>query len=330
MFTMLCKLRLPHKNDASGAHWAPLEMFVLTRDSHERVGGPQRSYLLWKPIPDQMLFDSEHLETLLPLDLDDEYITPNTLYQQPSSEAPIISGFTGLIHIFLCLIDLPEEAVGRPRINSSNTAGTQPSDRYTNRPEYRVLKRMFDRVRYVLDDISPQMTLWSAAAEADSSTQNSDDTRLDQLESMRANLQVTRLWVRSLIFERLLAIYHTFSTPIGNEVQVHERSHWAEREDICEQLLAVLYNIKQKNLEPNGITLTYKIRQVAATLLDCPFEEHTSISRRARLYIERFMELLTLLDKYSFQDTQLVVWSDFEMQERRPVGDFMRLDANGL
>ncbi|KEF54019.1 uncharacterized protein A1O9_09814 [Exophiala aquamarina CBS 119918] len=300
---------------------------------HERVDGSQGPSLLWKPIPDQMLLDSEQLETLLPLDLDDEYITPNTLYQQPSSEVPLASGFTGLIHIFLCLIDLPEEAVGRPRTDSSTTAGAQPLDRYTNRPDYRVLTRMFDRVRFVLDDIAPQMALWHGdrpAGEVDpsASAQNSD-TRLDQLESLRANIQVTRLWVRSLIFERLLAMYHTFSTPTEREAQAHERAHWAEREDICEQLLAVLYNIKQKNLEPNGITLTYKIRQVAATLLDCPFEEHTSISRRARLYIERFVELLTLLDKYSFQDTQLVVWSDFERQERRPVRDFMRLGASG-
>jgi len=279
-----------------------------------------------------MLFDSEHLQALLPLDLDDEYITPSTLYQQPAADVPLVSGFTGLIQIFLCLMDLPEEAVGRPAINNSTAAETQATDQYTTRPDYRVLKRMFDRVRYVLDDIAPQMALWHGdwpKGEADHSIADSD-TRLDQLESLRANLQVSRLWVRSMIFERLLAIYHTFYTPKGPEAQAHERSHWAEREDICEQLLVVLYNIKQKNLEPNGITLTYKIRQVAATLLDCPFEEHTSISRRARLYIERFMELLTLLDKYSFQDTQLVVWNDFDSAERRPVGDFMRLGTHGL
>jgi hypothetical protein len=276
-----------------------------------------------------MLFDSEHLETLLPLDLDDEYITPNSLYQQPSSEIPLASGFTGLVHIFLCLMDLPEEVVGRPRITSSTTEARRSSDSYINRPNYLVLKRMFDRVRYVLDDIAPQMALWQgdwAGTELDHSDQNSA-TRSDQLESMRANLQVSRLWVRSLIFERLLEIYHRSSSCTGDQAKAHDREHWSEREDICEQLLAVLYNIKQKNLEPNGISLTYKIRQVAATLLDCPFEEHTSISRRARLYIERFMELLTLLDKYSFQDTQMVVWNDFDRQKRQPVSDFIRLSG---
>lgn len=311
----------------SSIQWSKV---LLTRDSHERVGGPQRLSLLWKPIPDQMLFDSEHLETLLPLDLDDEYITPNSLYQQPSSEIPLASGFTGLIHIFLCFMDLPEEVVGRPRINNSTTdASRRSSDQYTNRPDYLVLKRMFDRVKYVLDDIAPQMALWQSdwvGTGIDHSDQNSV-TRSDQLESMRANLQVSRLWVRSLIFERLLAMYHSASSYTGEQAKAHDREHWSEREDICEQLLAVLYNIKQKNLEPNGISLTYKIRQVAATLLDCPFEEHTSISRRARLYIERFMELLTLLDKYSFQDTQMVVWGDLDRQKRLPVSDFIRLSG---
>ncbi|KAK5059856.1 hypothetical protein LTR84_009739 [Exophiala bonariae] len=310
---------------------------MLIEYSHDRVGGPQRPSLLWKPLPDQMLFDSNHLAALLPLDLDDEYITPNLLYQQPPSETPLATGFTGLIHIFLCLMDLPHEVVGGPKISLSTTTGDS-SAHYNNRPDYQVLTRMFERVKYVLDDISPQMALWQgerAGSDADDNTTTTEasNTRADQIESLRANLQVTRLWVRSLIFERLLAIYHA-STHNNNATATptelsksHDRQHWSEREDICEQLLAVLYNIKQKNLEPNGITLTYKIRQVAATLLDCPFEEHTSISRRARLYIERFMELLTLLDKYSFQDTQLVVWSDFDTQERQPVSDFMRLSG---
>ena len=109
-----------------------------------------------------------------------------------------------------------------------------------------------------------------------------------------------------------------------------DRAHWSEREDSCEQLLHVLYNIKQKSLEPNGISLTFKIRQVAAPLLNCPFEDHTGISRRARLYIEKFMELLTLLDKYSFQDTQMVVWSDFDRQKRLPVSDFIRDPHTGI
>lgn len=281
-----------------------------------------------------MLFDSDHLAALLPLDLDDEYITPSLLYQQPPSETPLATGFTGLIHVFLCLMDLPQEVVGGPKISRSTTTAREPSDHYNNRADYQVLKRMFERVKYVLDDISPQMALWQGEWTGSDSANTSEASiiRSDQIESLRANLQVTRLWVRSLIFERLLAIYQAATagtaTAMPTELsRSHEREHWSEREDTCEQLLAVLYNIKQKNLEPNGITLTYKIRQVAATLLDCPFEEHTSISRRARLYIERFMELLTLLDKYSFQDTQLVVWSDFDTQERHPASDFMPLSG---
>lgn len=346
--------------------------------SHERVGGPQRPSLLWKPIPDQMLFDSEQLETLLPLDLDDEYITPDSLYQQPASETSLTTGFIGLIHIFLCLVDLPDEVVGKgggnPKIRlSSPPEARNPADHYADRRDYKVLRRMFERVKYILEDISPQMALWQRSDRTEAEPDHGHDgqeqqvTRSDQLESMRANLQVTRLWVRSLIFERLLAIYHASSSLSSSntnytsnsssstssdelqaqaqaKAQAHEREHWAERQSTCEQLLSVLSNIRQKTLEPNGIALTYKIRQVAATLLlvedegqereDCrrwplAYEEgeqqqhtttsmnksisintNTRISRRrgASLYVERFVELLTLLDEYSFQDTQMVVW----------------------
>lgn len=323
-----------------------------------------------------MLFDSEQLQNLLPLDLDDEYITPDSLYQQPASETPLATGFIGLIHIFLCLVDLPEEVVGggkgNPKIRLSSTPEARnPANHYADRRDYRVLRRMFERAKYILDDISPQMALWrggghteaegggEAEPDHDQDGQEQQVTRSDQLESMRANLQVTGLWVRSLIFERLLAMYqaswsnanHTSSPSTSDEAQAHEREHWAERQTTCEQLLSVLSNIKQKTLEPNGITLTYKIRQVAATLLlvqkegkgegevdegvdsRCRLfeyeqgEQHytnastsknknmsmstsASISRLrgASLYVERFVELLTLLDEYSFQDTQMVAW----------------------
>ena len=257
----------------------------------------------------------------MPLELDDEYIFPTMTLPPPPNEVPLVAGFNSLIRIYMCFIALPDDATTKTKLYRAYS-NESPNDARNQslRDVSEALRRMFERVRYVLDTISSRLAPWQhGSAEGSSNNATNDDaqTKSDQLESIRANLHVTQLWARSLIFERL-STATTTSSSNSNELNL-----WSERENSCEQLLHILYNMKRKSLEPNGISLTLKIRQVAAPLLDCPFEEHTSISRRARLYIEKFMELLTLMDKYSFQDTQMVAWNAFERQARWPVEEFM-------
>lgn len=270
----------------------------------------------WLPIPDQMLFDSNDMTALMPLDLDDEYIFSGYTYPQPPDQVPLVSGFNCLVRIFLGFVALPAD-----HLPSRSLQGVQHCELLSPTQRlYHTLCNMYERASHVLDDVPANLSGWHGGYGNDDQSQADADVSLSlryrQLESMRANIHVTSLWARSRIFERLHALTSASTSDQLHQIQT---ALWIERQEHCERLFYVLYSVTQQNLEPNGIGLSFKIRQVAAPLLSCPFEEHTNISQRARIYIEGFVNLLTLLDKYSFQDTQLVVWRNLESQKRQPV-----------
>ncbi|KIW13985.1 hypothetical protein PV08_06766 [Exophiala spinifera] len=280
---------------------------------HQRLDRPDEGVenSNWAPLPDHMLFNSDDLAALMPLEVDDEYLFSDHIVPQPPDHVSLVAGFNCAVKVFLGFVDLPLEELGSP----SRSRGVIDT-----------LRKMYQRTIHLLDDVPPQLSGWRTGyvhgAESPNGHDPSNNLRHRQLESLRANIHVTSLWARSRIFERLHGLTST-STTDDSEFYRIQHNLWSERQYSCERLLHVLYNIRQQNLEPNGRSLLFKIRQVAAPLLNCAFEDHTTISPRARIYIERFVELLAQLDKYSFHDTQIVVWRNLESQRRHPVQELV-------
>lgn len=82
-----------------------------------------------------------------------------------------------------------------------------------------------------------------------------------QLEIMRANIHVTHLWLQSLLLEQVdVVIQEKVIGSAGGaagaeEVSTSLKANWAEREDICRQMLHLLHSIPYVYLEPNGLYL---------------------------------------------------------------------------
>lgn len=88
-----------------------------------------------------------------------------------------------------------------------------------------------------------------------------------QHEIMRANIHVTHLWLQSLLLERVDVIVQESVVGGGgtgvpaaagagaDEVSTALKANWAEREDICRQMLHLLHSIPYVYLEPNGLYL---------------------------------------------------------------------------
>lgn len=82
-----------------------------------------------------------------------------------------------------------------------------------------------------------------------------------QLEIMRANIHVTHLWLQSLLLEQVDVVVQESGvggvggTPGPEEVAAALKANWAEREDICRQMLHLLHSIPYVYLEPNGLYL---------------------------------------------------------------------------
>ncbi|KAI9728892.1 MAG: hypothetical protein M1834_007150 [Cirrosporium novae-zelandiae] len=148
-----------------------------------------------------------------------------------------------------------------------------------------------------------------------------------QFESMRINIHVTHLWLQSVLFEQVntlesavdpdgAPLTNTPSTAItttssASQSEEKIQALWNEREDICRQLLHILHDAPHVYLEPNGNHLTHKIRDVAATLLACPYGPDSKEARRANEYMRAFAGVLSRLDGSETLNTiNLKSWVD--------------------
>jgi hypothetical protein len=112
------------------------------------------------------------------------------------------------------------------------------------------LKDRLHDLKYMLDDVPPQLRQWAAEDDDDTLYGSSPEQRRivkAQFATMRANIHGTHLWLQSLIRGQVDAIL--LSQPNPPDL----KSTWGEREDICRQFLHVLHSIPHINLEPNGL-----------------------------------------------------------------------------
>ncbi|CAN9408676.1 unnamed protein product [Alternaria alternata] len=106
--------------------------------------------------------------------------------------------------------------------------------------------------------------------------------------------------------------HETISSPTSElDLLTSPEQHWHEREDISTQLLHVLHNTPQADIEPNGLHLVYKVRDVAVGLLACPYEPPDPSAKRAQEYVKAFTDIMARLDASETINTaNLQSWID--------------------
>ncbi|KAK1639268.1 hypothetical protein BDP81DRAFT_448091 [Colletotrichum phormii] len=292
-------------------------------------------------------------EALMPLDIDDEHIfrdrilepvspmasqgTPSAHTQESRATFTLTSGF--IIHSRVFRKGL-QEAIA--------TLGCECELRRTPAARLARMRDLLQEMRYMLDDVPGPMRQWASTESTDAapSTPRFDEERAaavssygspadysrateagsysqviqGQAEIMRANIHVTHLWLQSLLLEQIDGVTQEGaianpSTTAREEVSAALEANWAEREDICRQMLHLLHSIPYVHLEPNGLYLAYKVRDVAVTLLNCPFETHERPARRAVEYMRDFTRALSRLDRSEIVNTNsLKSWIDIDRE----------------
>ena len=184
----------------------------------------------------------------MPLEVDDEMILENGTTSQPTTALSLTTGFNLHSRIFWAALLSP-----RPR----DSPASKKEYCYCVRSKEPLLQleylkdRLYD-LKYMLDDIPPQLRQWATGDDDDAPCSSCpEQARIlkAQFASMRANIHVTHLWLQSIIRDQVDALLARQSTPPD------PRLAWSEREDICRQLLHVLHGIQLIHLEPNGLHL---------------------------------------------------------------------------
>jgi hypothetical protein len=205
------------------------------------------------------------------------------------------------------------------------------------------LEARLQELKYSLDMIPAHLRQWTSATHHDSSVAVEEQAaRTSQFASMRANLHVTHLWLQSIIIDQLDAAAQcvpaagpsilgtrcgssssSINTNSGYEQGTNPNSYrrqalWAHREEICRQLQHVLHAIPERDLEPNGMHLTFKVRDMAVGLLACPYEGRDDLaSKRAAEYIGELTMILSRPDHSEKKTTvNLQSWADTDRVRR--------------
>ncbi|RKL36642.1 putative beta-glucosidase I [Fusarium proliferatum] len=190
-------------------------------------------------------------------------------------------------------------------------------------PEERLskLKDLLDQLRYILDGLPTHMRQWGPGDNYqpfDSSDRQQGaftEAHVEHLqnESTRANLHVSHLWLQNFLLDKMDVALQEMKDREGDDAYITTqlKQNWRDREDVARQLLHILHSIPHAYLEPNGLYLIYKVRSVASSLLNCPFEMDRQLSRRVSEYIQEFTKVLSYLDRSEIVNTDgLRSWID--------------------
>lgn len=176
-------------------------------------------------------------------------------------------------------------------------------------------------LKHILDDIPPILQLFPPADEVaiaqDPNNENTSEIAT-QFASMRVNIHITHLWLQSLVMDQIEAAQarQTFSHHRESSF-IDQREFWLEREELCRQLFFVLYNSSRVSLEANGLHLANKVRDIAASLLACPFPSDDPISKQAAEYVQQASDMLSRLDSSEGVNTlHLQTWVDTDRMQQ--------------
>ena len=251
------------------------------------------------------------------MEADDEAIFEQVASPTAIGETPCFLQTAFNIHsrVFWTALENPDLGVaGRKEVPSEWDRLRDPALHVAH-----VQARLSD-LKYMLDDITPEFRQWAPVVPLHTrNATNSDHERQIRLQSqqlaiVRANLHVTHLWLQSILLDQLDAVEQSHATvsPATSSVnRMDAKQIWNQREDLCRQLLHLLHSIPLDSLEPNGLHLTYKVRDVAVALLNCPFEPQEEPARRATVYLRDFSAVLSKLDGSEMMTTlSLQSWVD--------------------
>lgn len=265
---------------------------------------------------DPVLIQTVDLGALMPLDIDDESIFEDHIAPppNPSPQPNLTTAFNITSLVFLAAIQ------SRPPCTPSAPICTACRCTHHNNRHAQIshLQSRLHELRHILTSLPPELRPWNEQPIQPTSSLSPQEaqTLTFQFSAARANLHVTHLWLRSILLDQLEALLAEGVPPsLTNPHQSTAFTHWSERESLSTHLIHLLHTLPARAIEPNGIHLAYKTRDVAVGLLSCPFEPHEETSLRAAELVREFTRILSELDtSEAVTTTNLQTWVDTDRE----------------
>ncbi|KAH7128544.1 hypothetical protein B0J11DRAFT_273589 [Dendryphion nanum] len=254
----------------------------------------------WDTLVDRCAYQTVDATSLIPIEVDDEFITKESIATQPVNRPALTVAFNALRKVLNCLVSVIRD-YSIPILTSTHdsalpgeilgTCGCGNAIKLA--PLEDVLHSRLRQLKYILDYLPSELSPWPDRRN-DTTSPISDNTRFQQYEIVRADVHVTHLWAQHLLLERLTFLCQTENGRCCNKMNLEQV--WNMKEEVSRQLLHLLKSISPIHLQANGPSIGFKVRQVVSGLLDCPFEEGHQAFHRAKTYVQDFTEILVRLD----------------------------------
>jgi hypothetical protein len=216
-------------------------------------------------VTDQFSFIFVDAHALFPVEVDDEYITETSTGKQPSSRFSLVTGMNELSRIFACAVPIifhqastflstMEESSSTSLVLGKCDCGRniKLQDRISS------LKALLVHVKEIGNKLPKELHIGYDPTSMDQPINDTSNTAhaaaesyFRKLETIRANVQVTRLWIQHLLFERVTLLMET----LPDLDYVSEPNPWAIREKTCCDLLQILHNLDLEYLKPLSVSL---------------------------------------------------------------------------
>ncbi|KAL4811524.1 hypothetical protein BDV18DRAFT_10732 [Aspergillus unguis] len=219
----------------------------------------------------------------LPLEIDDEYIFPNHVEQQPPHKISRLVGFNANVRVYGSYnpISAWETAFGAGQI-------------WDWERQRVVIYECLQKSKLALANVPRELSLSVAdngplekedvKMSLDNEDLNYQERRRIQYEIQKANIYASQLATRSYLVEKYWSLHQAWkmyqpqshqSTPMnspgdndGDSTDHISNIMVEERRLVIRDLFVLLQTVNEVNMEPNGASVTSKIRQIASTLLD--------------------------------------------------------------
>ncbi|KAL4949771.1 hypothetical protein BDW69DRAFT_69158 [Aspergillus filifer] len=213
----------------------------------------------------------------LPLEVDDEYIFPDHIGQQPPNKVSRIVGFNANVRVFGSYnpVSAWETAFGAGQIFDWDRQRV-------------VIYECLQKSKLALANVPNELSLYPT--EGASFDQKEDvkmsfdhERRHIQYEIQKSNIYASQLATRSYLVEKYWSLHEAWkmyqtqthqptpTSPEGNNIDPTDQISnimGEERRLVIRDLFVLLQTVNEVNMEPNGASVTSKIRQIASTLLD--------------------------------------------------------------
>ncbi|KAL5332496.1 hypothetical protein BJX70DRAFT_129238 [Aspergillus crustosus] len=255
----------------------------------------------------------------LPLEIDDEYIFANSVESQPPQKVSRIVGFNANVRVYSSYnpISAWETAFGAGQIFDWDRQRI-------------VIYECLQKSKLALANVPKELSLFKTEGSSlnekedvkvthDHEESESSGRRQIQYEIQKANIYASQLATRSYLVEKYWSLHDAWKlyqpphpTPIASPTGgngVDPTDHISnimieERRLVIRDLFVLLQSVNKINMEPNGASVTSKIRQIASTLLDLSKSSITptltgpqSLTRaEAEAYLYAFIDTLVRLE----------------------------------